>query len=186
MDENLIMDTRDYYFEWLVDLVKADAYYISLIKTLYKIPYHAPIEGLNHNRRLAGIRLRDRFKVDTRRRYPLPSKPCSFLEMMIALAIEMDDKILYEHRFGDRYLDWFWYMVDNAGWSKFTDGDWTPEMEREIRDTCKRIMDLKFEPNGEGSLFPVYNHPETDMRDVDLWRQAFFWIDENLKSGRIE
>lgn len=186
MDDSIVVNSRDYYFEWIVAKVKGDPYYISLLKTLYKIPYEAPLESLNHNRRLAGIRLRDTFRMETRQRHPVPSKPCTFLEMMLALAMDMDDKILYERRFGDRYLDWFWHMVDNAGWSTLTDDKWSAEISRDVRERCKAIMTGDYNSTGEGGLFPVYNHPEADMRDVDLWRQAFWWIDENLRSGRIE
>ena len=180
------IETRDYYLEWLIDKVKADPYYISLIKVLYSVPYYAPLNSLNHNRRLAGIKLRDMFRAETKRRYNLPTKSCTFLEMMLALAMDMDNKILYEGRFGDRYLDWFWHMVDNAGWSTLTDGEWSAEASRDVRERCKAIMTGDYNSKGEGGLFPVFNHPEADMRDVDLWRQAFWWIDENLRSGRIE
>lgn len=180
------ISSRDQYFEWLISLIKGEPYYVSLIQTLYSIPYNAPIESLDHNRRLAGIRLRDRFRVETKRRYPISVKGCTFLEMMIALAIDMDDKILYESRFGDRYLDWFWNMIDNAGWSTFTDSEWSTDKAHIVIDRCHAIMNHEYNSKGEGGLFPVYRHPEADMADIDLWKQAFWWIDENLKSGRIK
>lgn len=186
MDESTINYSRDYYFDWLVDKVKGDNFYISLLTTLYKVPFQVPIDSVDHNRRLDGIRLRDQFKCETHRRYPVPSKQCSFLEMILALAMKMDDKILYEQQFGDRYLDWFWYIIDNLGFSRFTDGDWDMDKDRLIRDKLRRIMNHDYASDGVGGLFPVYNHPEADLRDVDIWRQAFWWIDENLKSGRIK
>lgn len=185
-DETANIYSRDRYFDWLVDMVKGDNFYISLLTVLYKIPFHASIDSVDHNRRLAGIRLRDRFRNETHRRFPVPSKPCTFLEMVLALALEMDDKILYEHRFGDRYLDWFWYIIDNMGFSRFTDGEWDMDKERYVRDRVKKILNHDYATDGVGGMFPVYNHPEADMREIDIWRQAFWWIDENLKSGRIE
>lgn len=186
MDETANNYSRDYYLDWLIDMVKGESYYTSLLTVLYRIPFNAPAESVDYNRRLQGLRLRDRFRMDSKHRYPMPTKPCTFFEMILGLALEMDDKILYEHRFGDRYLDWFWYIITNIGFSKFTDGEWDEKKEHIVRDTVRRILHRDYSENGEGGLFPVYNHPEADMREIDIWRQAFWWIDENLKSGRIE
>lgn len=180
----MVKNENDAYFIWLCGRVKGE-YYSSLLDLLYSIPFEVKLNDLDFNRLNNGMKLREEFQKEVKIA-ATPSKKCTFFEMLLGLAIEMDDKILYEGRFGDRYLDWFWHMIDNMGFSLATDGNWNYSWAKEVKKTCNNIMNGRYEPNGEGGLFPVYNHPEADLRKVDIWRQAFWWIDENLDSGRIE
>jgi len=52
------------------------------------------------------------------------------------------------------------------------------------RDYCTKVIDNflshNYEFNGKGGLFTL-EHPHRDMREVDIWCQFMWYLDENLK-----
>jgi hypothetical protein len=54
-------------------------------------------------------------------------EPCSILEMMVALAIRMEESIMDDPEIGDRTGQWFWGMVVNLGLGSMTDGRYDEE-----------------------------------------------------------
>ena len=53
--------------------------------------------------------------------YPIDNRPCSVLEMLIALAIRINDEIMWNPDYGDKTAAWFWEMIDNLGLGNLDD-----------------------------------------------------------------
>lgn len=181
-------DTNRYdyiYYDWLFKLIKG-TYYDNLLELLHSIPFTPNEEELDYNRYRDGIRLRDRFKNETNGKIKIIKGPCTFLEMLIALAIRLDSDIMYETKFGDRSVDWFWMFVDNLGFTKYTDSTWDRDIEVEVLLKVHKILAKDYAPDGSDGLFTVKDRPDVDLRECDIWRQMIWWVDENLKKGVIE
>ena len=52
----------------------------------------------------------------------LDDRPCSVLEMMVALSMKMEEQIMDDPDIGDRTSVWFWKMIDNLGLGTMHDG----------------------------------------------------------------
>jgi hypothetical protein len=181
-------DTNRYdyiYYDWLFKLIKG-TYYDNLLELLHSIPFTPNEEELDYNRYLDGLRLRDRFKSETNGKIKIIKGPCTFLEMLIALAIRLDSDIMYETKFGDRSVDWFWMFIDNLGFTKYTDSIWDPDIKAEVLVKVYKILSKNYAPDGSDGLFTVKDRPDVDLRECDIWRQMIWWVDENLKKGVIE
>lgn len=168
------------YIDWMYQLVNSDRLHRStsrwkLVKHLHRIvfAYSMPMDG---DRAEDGINLRYRFGYensydDTMIAKYLDDRPCSVLEMMIALAIRCEEQI-QDLDIGDRTGRWFWSMVASLG----LDGPYDPYL---VDTRIERFMDREYSYNGEGGLFTV-KHPRRDMRTVELWWQMCWYINTIL------
>lgn len=168
------------YIDWMYQLVNSDRLHRStsrwkLVKHLHRIvfAYSMPMDG---DRAEDGINLRYRFGYensydDTMIAKYLDDRPCSVLEMMIALAIRCEEQI-QDLDIGDRTGRWFWSMVTSLG----LDGTYDPYL---VDTRIERFMDREYSYNGEGGLFTV-KHPRRDMRTVELWWQMCWYINTIL------
>lgn len=170
------------YFKWLCGLVGVEGPYESywiLLKRLHEAEFYWTVKN-DDNRCMDGKDLRDRF-VDF---LEVPEHywedldgPCTFLEMLIALAIRWEDT-LYEVGQPNRTSVWFYEMLENCGLIKFTDALYFelrgPE---EVRYIIDLIMDRRYDKDGKGGLFPLEN-PKEDQRKVEIWYQMMAYLDE--------
>lgn len=104
----------------------------------------------------------------------LNDKPCSVLEMMIALARRIEEQIMSNTNYGDRISQWFWYMISSLGLNHMTDLEYN---ENEARMIIDRFLKREYMSNGEGGLFIVKNPPR-DLRNVDIWAQACWFLND--------
>ena len=177
----------DDYFNWMYHLVcndnkqKSKISYRKLLYFLHSIPF-VPMMELDDNRRMDGIDFRYHFGYENG--YPdayiqeyLDIRECSVLEMMIALASRVEREIMSNTLYGDRTGQWFWSMIFSLGLNTMTDDQFN-------LDYCSRVIDnfinRKYNMNGKGGLFTV-KKPSRNMRDVDIWCQFMWYLDENLK-----
>lgn len=171
------------YFEWLYDIVCKGRFPPNrsrrkLLMTLHDIEFVYSIP-LDENRAEDGLALRRRFA----RQYQYESyndtmlyldKPCSVLEMMVALAVRAEEQTMYDPEIGDRTGQWFWEMIVNLGLGSMHDNNF----DRRLVDiSIKRMLDRDYEPNGKGGLFTV-KHRNEDMRDVEIWYQLSWYLSE--------
>lgn len=99
--------------------------------------------------------------------------PCSILEMMVALAIGMEN-IMDDPRLGDRTGQWFWSMIVSLGLSGMYDRNFKEGVaERAI----ERFLNREYEPNGRGGLFTIRNCPD-DLRDYDILVQRNWYLNK--------
>lgn len=180
--------TRKHYFDYLCDLVniggqKAGSYYI-LAEALYDKEYYWSVEN-DGNRENDGYNLRyswwneEGFK-DPAHCLDALCGPCTVLEMLIALAIRMEDSILYDVEKGSRVDIWFFDMIRNLGLEEATDENNEPAMIEAIDYAVDTLLDRKYDRHGQkGGLFPVHRLSRgKDMRKMEIWFQMHAYIQE--------
>lgn len=183
------------YKAWLIDLVRMRQHR-QLFDMLHDIEF-TWVHPFDENRAEEGIALRYRFTQDEfdsagRNRYGHPylssmdDIPCSVMEMLIALAISIEDSIMYDPAKGDRTHIWLWMMLRNLGLDKFSDEFLSRLSDRSfnhIRNTVNKtvstLLDRTYDYSGYGGLFPLRN-PRTDQRDEEIWYQANVYAIEEL------
>ena len=156
------------YFDWLVDLVCSSQYkraYISLLSELYNTPFkYDGVVAPNDKYRLeSGLALQFEYASITGEQV---SRPCSILEMMIALA-----------RKGENIsgtLDctyWFWTMIDNLGLSSMYEKHFNAGY---VKAVLRKFIERDYSPNGAGGLFYIPGIQE-DLRQVEIWYQMCWY-----------
>lgn len=169
------------YFKWMCQLVCIKPYdrrlsYSKLLNHLNDIDfqYILPMDG---NRAEDGIALRYRFGyekeyADSMVASYLDNRPCSVLEMLIALAFRCEEHIMDNPDTGNRMGQWFWDMIDNLGLESMNNSQFNAAY---TDDVIFRFMERKYKRNGEGGLFTI-NHCKYDMRNVEIWYQLNWYL----------
>ena len=169
------------YFDWLYDLVCSDGY-------AGKLDYHELLFHLHHidfvyilprdeNRFIDGVNLRYSFGLEMGvperdiERY-LDIRPCSVLEMLVALSIRCENEIMQDTDYGDRTWRWFWKMMTNMNLGGMTNDKYDEEY---VERVIERMLDRKYEANGRGGLFTIANCKD-DLRDVEIWAQMMRYL----------
>lgn len=173
------------YLDWMCELVYDERYfnrlsYRKLLGYLYNRDFVYSIE-LDGNRAEDGIDLRYRFSYEhgydeSMVRDYLDDKPCSVLEMMIALAIRCEEHIMDDPDIGDRTARWFWDMIYNLGLDSMDDAYFDEHHTKVIID---RFLNREYEENGRGGLFTVDSCVH-DLRTVEIWYQMCWYLDDIL------
>ena len=172
-------DLKQEYFKWLCHFVKLNNHK-SLLFLLFSIDftYDLPMDG---NRYEDGIDLRYRFADE--KGYPqkyaahwLDDVPCSMLEMMVALCLRIEEHITGNPDDGDKTSEWFKDMLKTSGLYNFSDDHYS---ERTSIAIIQDILNRKYARNGDGGLFKL-RRTRTDLRCVEIWYQAMWYIDEKL------
>lgn len=174
------------YLDWIYDTVCNDKYsnrntYRMLFEYLYnkEFYYILPMDG---NRAEDGVNLRYRFGREEG--YPdsviasyLDNRPCSVLEMMIALSLRCEDHIMDNPDLGNRVGQWFWEMIVTLGLGHMNDQNFNRAYADEVIDI---FLERKYKRNGEGGLFKI-NDRTKDMRTIDIWYQMCYYLDDVLE-----
>lgn len=175
-------DIANAYFEWMCNIVCGKRYskqisYRKLLMQLHNTEFIFTIP-MDENRAHDGIDLRYRFVVlnGCRNRLDELVGPCSVLEMILALAIRIEEGTMDNPETGDRTGQWFWGMIVNLGLGSMTDSRYDRDY---VDDILVRFMNHDYEPNGKGGLFTL-RHCEKDLRDVEIWYQMNWYLDEFL------
>lgn len=172
------------YFEWMYQLVcderDSEMSYRKLLYLLHDTDfnYTIPMDG---NRAEDGTDLRYRFGYENAYDGPiiaayLDDRPCSVLEMMVALAIRCEEHIMCDPDIGDRTGQWFWNMIDNLGLGDMDDEGFDKSYAERV---IQKFLNREYKRNGEGGLFTV-KHYRKDLRSVEIWYQMCWYLDENL------
>ena len=169
---------KNEYFEWMYELVTKNRYaeensYRRLIEHLHTIEFVYSIPK-DDNRAADGVCLRGQYAYifEIPNIYESIPGPSSVLEMILALAIRMENSIMEDTRYGDRTGQWFWYMINNLGLGSMYDRNYSEEYVDEV---VNKFMNHDYAYNGNGGLFTVTN-PESDMREVEIWVQMLRYI----------
>ena len=163
------------YFDRLYDLVCQGRYsdkvsFRKLLERLHDIEFRYSIYN-DKNRASDGVDLRSRIMEDDV--VFLDDRPCSVLEMMIALAIRCEESIMDNTDYDDRTGQWFWGMVVNLGLGSMTDDRYDEDY---VDFVIERFLDRDYEPDGEGGLFHI-RRCHQDVRDVEIWYQLCWYLD---------
>lgn len=174
------------YFNWMQKLVMNDGGferlgYQKLLRHLHGRTFIYRID-MDGNREGDGIDLRYRFGQDAG--YPqtvianfLDIKPCSVLEMMVALAFRCEERIACDPDAGDRTGFWFWDMIKNLGLDGMSDIKYDA---RKVDKVIDIFLYRKYRPDGTGGLFVLKEHQD-DLRTVEIWYQMMWYLDEKLE-----
>ena len=172
------------YFDWMYNMMCSDTYSLSYRKLLWYL-YDTTFEYIidrDGNRADDGIHFRYRFGYDndypeeTIRRY-LDLKPCNMLEMMAALAYRIEEQIMTDTSYGNRTSQWFWNMINSLGLGQMCDAKFDVEY---VENVIFRFLNRDYSPYGAGGLF-IVNNPACDMRDVEIWCQAMWFLNDILE-----
>lgn len=170
------------YFQWMCQLVKwpRRSNYSTLLSYLHSVDfeYIIPMDG---NRAEDGVELRYRFGYENDFDAPLiasylDDRPCSVLEMMVALALRCEEHIADDPDIGNRTGLWFWEMVKNLGLMSMRDNTFDEDYAEDI---VTRFLNRDFKRDGRGSLFTVQNC-EYDLRTVEIWYQMCWYLNDVL------
>lgn len=175
------------YFDWMYQLVCNDKYnrrssHKKLLCNLHNIDF-VYILPMDENRASDGIDLRYRFGYecgydDSMIAILLDDRPCTVLEMMIALSLRCEEYIMYDPENGDRIGQWFWEMIVSLGLGSMNDTNFDRD---HTFDTITRFMNREYAPNGAGGLYTVDN-PKQDMRTVEIWSQMCWHLNDILEN----
>jgi len=191
------------YFDWLCSLVGANetgpfCVYSNLLTRLFQTDFNI-IREFDNNRAVNGKYLRyyfdsnrDDYASNEQSPYHKSGNfynenqcyPCSILEMMIALAKDIDVQYLYSNNC--RLLIWFWIMIESLGLANKLDGYWDNTSDHDEVDWILRAFNLDaYELTQDGEyrptalLFPIRNI-EGYQQVHNLWEQMTIWYNQNI------
>lgn len=172
----------DGYFLWLCDLINGDMErYGELLYILHDTDFVWCLE-LDGSRAVDGLCLRQEYYYLSNGMevwVKFLEKECSVLEALIALARRMEG-MLSDINTGDRTRVWFWEMVRNLGLGIYTNARIERDKETallNIQMTLSTWMNREFEPNGQGSPFPLETSGK-DEREVSMIYQLYDYLFE--------
>lgn len=181
-------DVHQLYFQWLVQRAEGTSLaYERLCWMLHTVPFERRV-GNDINRANEGMHLRLDFVNEQRKLSQtaiddLMEVDCSWLEMLVALAVSLD--FLYDGGVKARFIE----LITNMGlepvlYSPGVGQDRNPydEVDQDLVDlVTRRIDESRFEPNGDGGLFPLLEPGHPDQRGVEIWDQHAAYFRERLK-----
>jgi len=129
------------------------------------------------NRIEDGLKLRELFMQ--RHDFFVLDFPCSVLEVLIGLALRMEDNLADPSK-GDRTAEWFWEMIANLGLDQFHDQNYQEAGgDTNVGYILRTFMDRTYTRRGEGSLFPSSRRSGRNLQRVELWYQLMAYLEEN-------
>ena len=167
------------YFNWLSDITHLEGHGL-LLEKLFRTEFWWTIP-FDANRADDGIQLRYRFGrifgiPDPVLCAELDNRPCSVLEMMVALAIRCEEDIMGDERIGDRTAVWIRDMFLSLGLAGYTDNVYD---EREVNYILNIFLSRRYSRTGDGGLFSIPDLPyDRDMRTVEIWSQMNWFINK--------
>lgn len=174
-------DLTDLYFRWIchfiLDHKHGGSSWSKLLCYLFEETFSYSIE-MDANRADDGTDLRYRFAYEqglesTDIFYYLDNRPCSVLEMMVGLAVRVEEHIMSDSDFGDRTSEWFWSMISSLGLDGMDDRHFNGVI---VKNTIRRANERLYSPNGKGGYITV-NNSDRDMRLVEIWYQMMLYLD---------
>lgn len=184
-------DLEYLYFEWLLTRLdpggvrEGVAYLCSL---LHNCAFKRRV-GNDINRATDGANLRKEFlsqmedaNFDPRITNALLDMECTWLEMLVALAIGLD--YLYDGGVEEQFVE----LVSNLGFDTILSlggpsrSDMMGEYDQRLVDVVTSNVDANlFDENGHGGLFPLRENDHPDQRGVEIWDQHAAYFRERLK-----
>lgn len=182
------------YFEWLCGIVNGgdpEEPFYNLLGVMHNCIFRWSMD-MDENRTYDGRELRREWDdhcftsmSDTEFDIFL-REPVSCLEVLIGLAIRIQDEIMWNPDKGDRVPVWFWQMVENLGLKDLDDDHfYGSDSANRVLETLEIWMDREYTKDGIGSIFPIPKCNK-DLRSMQIWSQMseyfleFYGIEEDL------
>lgn len=178
-------DIKEQYFWYLlgvVDQVRPFAHesitFHKLCRKLHSIPFEYTLM-MDENRACDGIGMRYRFTLfggyydnEKLEVYDILAGPCSFLEMLVGLALRIEENIMTNPYYGDRTDQWFYHMLLSLRLHHMINA----RFDEDFVDECiEKFNNREFDPEGRGSLFWI-KRSNRDLNDVEIWIQAMQYL----------
>ena len=167
----------DLYFKWLLERIEVYDYkafnYKKLCRWLFNEPFIWSIRN-DENRAGDGLALRSEY-IRQGGHLTMADRPCSVLEMLVALSVRVDRDILGDpdvYRGGKL----FWIMIEHLGLDVYDDSFFDEEAVSEIVDIW---LERRFKEDGSGSIFRVRNHVR-NQKKIEIWYQTCDFLNENF------
>lgn len=181
--QNLTQIFNSDYFQWLIDNIPGHESYSMLLYSMFSKDYYYDKNiAIDSCRADDGINMRYLYlENDTPedKRVYFYSRPCTVLEWLLGMAKRCEDTVMFNEDEGDRTMLWFWSMIDNMGFSKYTDSAWNAQIQANINDRLDDILSRRIPSDGAGTPFPISETPE-NMQKCDWWRALNLWLNENF------
>lgn len=103
---------------------------------------------------------------------------CTVLELIVYLSIKIEDEIMTNDMFGERYSVWFWQMLDSLGVKNMTNSAYD---EDKVIQIMENFIEKRYKKNGKGGLFTTKNS-KIDMKSMDIWSQCMSFLTKFVKS----
>jgi hypothetical protein len=182
----MTLDINRDYFEWLCSLVgdsKISRHsYAKLLDYLHHTEFTFVIP-MDENRCIDGANLRYRYGLEHNIDGPviascLDNEPCSILEMMVALAVRVEEQIM-----GTPGRNcpgrWFWMMIRSLGLQDMYDKNFDGEY---VNFVVWRFLNLEYKRDGEGGLVHIPGILE-DLRSMEIWYQMMRYLSNYRRNG---
>ena len=167
------------YFRWLIDMLdkKMVKKYSSLLLHLFKDTFmESKLAPMDVHRARDGVGLRTRFiqenKFTDEQLEELKYDDCSWLEMLIALSIRIDDQLMFDMNLGNRTDKWFWLIIEQMDLDRFDESHYN---YAKVKDKLNRFIRREYENGGKNGIFKC----NFDVRNVEIWYQMHSWFNEN-------
>lgn len=179
----MLLDVKESYKDWLIYRVCSDRYlknarlYSKLLSFLLTREFYWS-NPMDSNRETDGLNLRDLFLYEHPEFlddaiYFETMGACTVLEMMVALAVRVEETIMSDDIRGDRTGKWFWSMIESMQLDQMTDYNFDKEY---IKAVLYRCLDRTYDYDGSGGFFTIPDSYQ-DMRDVEIWYQMLWYLD---------
>lgn len=168
------------YYDWLSSFANLSAHSL-LLKKLYLTPFEWIIP-FDANRADDGIDLRYRFGrehgiSDAIIATELDDCPCSILELIVALALRIEEQIMGDESMGNQTSAYIQLMLSSLGLMCYTNRAYS---EREIDDILDRFVNRQYTRTGRGGLFEIPDLDYSrDMRNAEIWYQMCWYLNES-------
>lgn len=182
------------YFDWMYQLVCDDEYsrglsYRKLLFLLHDTDFTYTI-ALDGNRYDDGIDLRYRFGneqgyLDSMIASYLDNRPCSVLEMIIALAIRLEEHIMDDPDIGNRTGQWFWDMIVSLGLGSMDDSKFDKQMRDSFHTLDDKLIFSNTETNKKDYASKKLNYP-LEAGDLSAYEKLMSTLYSEEERTKIE
>lgn len=87
------------------------------------------------------------------------------MEMLLALAIRLEEHIMSDPERGDRTRIWFWTMLSNLELDDMIDSRFDAN---HVENAIQKLLNREYGRDGKGGLFRI-KHCKYDLRNVEIW-----------------
>lgn len=179
---------KQLYFEWLVGIVgetPTRQTFSKLCRELNAVIFFDKIDK-DINRIKEALRLREDFidnfyqrNQDIYNIEDILSGPTTVLEVIVALAVKIENDFMYDPIYGDQTSRWFQEMINNLGFGSFDDTvNFEPSIRNYIRTVLLIFVNREYKRDGNGGLFPL-KMAKDDQRRIEIWKQLLAYLNEN-------